>query len=67
MTLAEAQLDLIFLAAVMTFCFHHVKSASVSHAVTGNRLRTPSILCLCCNIEFWQVCEVDLPAEDRYF
>ena len=32
----------------------------VSHAVTGNRLRNPSVLCLCCTIEFWQLCEVDL-------
>jgi len=32
----------------------------VSHAVTGNRWRNPSVLCLCCTIEFWQLCEVDL-------
>ena len=65
MTLAEAQLDLIFLAAChdrfLAGRLHHMKSASISHAVSGNRLRTPSVLCLCCNSEFWlQLSEVDL-------
>ena len=49
----------------MTFCFHHVKSASVSHAglVTGKDSKR---FVFGCNIEFWQVCEVDLPAEDIF-
>ena len=66
MTLAEAQLDLIFSAACHDVLFSPREVGISFPCGFGNRLRTPSVLCLCCNIEFWQFCEVDLPAEDIF-